>query len=117
MPLPLPNLDSRRWSDLVAEGRALIPRYAPEWTDHNAHDPGVTLLELFAWLAEMDIYRLNQVPPRHRLKFLELVGFVPRPPRAARTMLSFAPLSGATFTAPGGAQFETAAGVRFRTLR
>ena len=117
MPLPLPNLDSRRWSDLVDEGRALVPRYAPDWTDHNAHDPGITLMELFAWLAEMDIYRLNQVPPRHRLKFLELVGFVPRPPLAARTMLSFAPQSGTTFTVPAGAQFESTAGVPFRTLR
>jgi hypothetical protein len=67
MPLPLPNLDTRRWADLVQEGRALVPRYAPEWTDHNAHDPGITLMELLAWLAEMNIYRLNQIPPRHRL--------------------------------------------------
>ena len=117
MPLPLPNLDTRRWSDLVSEGRALVPRYAPEWTDHNAHDPGITLMELFAWLAEMDIYRLNQVPPRHRLKFLELVGFVPRPPRGARTMLAFSPKSGGPLAIPAGAQFEAPDHTAFRTLR
>lgn len=116
MPLPLPNLDTRRWSDLVDEGRALLPRYAPDWTDHNAHDPGITLMELFAWLAEMDIYRLNQIPPRHRLKFLELVGYVPQPPVAARTMLTFSPTSGAAFTVPSDAQFASLAGPVFRTL-
>ena len=68
MPLPLPSLDTRRWSDLVAEGRALIPRYAPTWTDHNVHDPGIMLVELFAWIVEQLIYRANRIPIRHRLK-------------------------------------------------
>jgi predicted phage baseplate assembly protein len=89
MPLPLPNLDSRRWTDLVEEGRALIPRYAPSWTDHNIHDPGITLMELLAWMVEQDIYRVNRVPNRHRLKFLALTGFAPRPPQPAQTTLTF----------------------------
>jgi len=37
--LPLPDLDDRRWTDLVDEGRSLIPIVAPAWTDHNIHDP------------------------------------------------------------------------------
>jgi LysM repeat protein len=89
MPLPLPNLDDRLFTDLVAEARALIPRYAPEWTDHNLHDPGITVMELLAWLLEQDIYRLNRIPERHRRKFLALLGFNPEPPRAAQTVLSF----------------------------
>ena len=52
MPLPLPNLDTRRWADLVDEGVAIVPRYGGSWTDHNAHDPGITLIELFAYLVE-----------------------------------------------------------------
>jgi hypothetical protein len=90
MPLPLPNLDDRRWVDLVEEGRALVPLYAADWTDHNVHDPGITLLELYAWLAEMDIYQLNQIPDRHKWKFLALVGIYPEPPRPARTVVTFA---------------------------
>jgi hypothetical protein len=122
MPLPLPVLDTRRWSDLVDEGRALIPRYAPSWTDHNVHDPGVTLIELLAWLTEQDIYRVNRVPDRHRRKFLALIGFNPRPPRAAQAVLTFEPDAGTQpFDLPAGAEFEaTGAGdkpVRFRTLR
>ena len=73
MPLTLPNLDDRSYADLVAEARALIPALAPDWTDHNPADPGITLIELFAWLTEMLIYRLNQVTDEHRLAFLRLI--------------------------------------------
>lgn len=122
MPLPLPNLDDRRWADLVDEGRALIPRHAPGWTDHNVHDPGITLMELFAWLTEMAVYRLNRVPARHRRKFLALIGFDPRPPCAAQTVLTFDPAAGTSpFPLPAGAEFEATGPdrllVQFRTLR
>lgn len=89
MKIPLPNLDDRRWSDLVDEGRSLIPTYAPEWTDHNVHDPGITVMELLAWIAEMDIYQLNRISDEHKRKFLALVGITPEPPRAAQNVLSF----------------------------
>src|SRR5215813_7063947 len=106
MPLPLPNLDTRRWADLVEEGRSQIPRYARAWTDHNAHDPGITLIELFAWLTEQDIYRVNRVPDRHRRKFLALVGFAPFPPHAAQAVLAFDPdLGTSPFDIPSGAEF------------
>lgn len=105
MPLPLPNLDTRRFSDLMADAYALIPRYAPGWTDYNETDPGITLAELLAWLVEHDIYRANRVPDRHRLKFLELAGVLPAPPQSASTVLSLSAPSdvlirgGTTFTA------------------
>lgn len=106
MPLPLPNLDDRRWIDLVEEGQALIPLYAREtWTDHNAHDPGITLMELFAWIAEMDIYQLNRVPDRHKLKFLALVGIAPYPPRPAHTVLSFTRADGMPLSLPAEVEF------------
>ena len=74
MPLEIPNLDDRRWVDLVEDARALIPRLAPRWTDHNVHDPGITFIELFAWLAEMQIYQLNRVGEKHREGFGRLAG-------------------------------------------
>jgi len=124
MPLPLPNLDDRRWSDLVEEGRALIPRYAPTWTDHNVHDPGITFMELFAWLTEMTVYRLDRVPETHRRRFLALIGYDPLPPRAAQTTLTFTPEPGTAplpFLLPEGAEFEAmdvdGQPARFRTLR
>src|SRR3954454_397692 len=88
MPLPLPDLDTRSWADLVEEARAMIPRYAPRWTDHNVHDPGITLIELLAWLVEQDVYRLNRVPDTHRRKFLALMGESARGPIAATVVAS-----------------------------
>ena len=89
MPLILPSLDNRTFEQLVAEGQAMIPREAPVWTDHNLHDPGITLIELFAWLAEMDLYRLDRTAEASYRAFLRLLGIELRPPRVAQTVLLF----------------------------
>lgn len=73
MPLSLPNLDDRRYADLVEEARSLIPSYAPEWTNHNPSDPGITLVELFAYLTEMLVYRVNRVTDDNKRAFLKLI--------------------------------------------
>jgi predicted phage baseplate assembly protein len=89
MPLEPPQLDDRRFEDIVAEARALIPRYTREWTDQNESDPGITLIQLFGWMTEMLLYRLNRVPERNYLKFLQLLGIQPRPAQSARAELTF----------------------------
>jgi len=89
MVLPAPNLDDRRFQDIVDEAKRLIPRYCPEWTNHNLADPGVALIELFAWMSEMILFRLNQVPDRLYVRFLDLVGIEPFPPSVARVDLTF----------------------------
>lgn len=89
MPLPVPNLDTKRFDELVDEARRLIPRYAPEWTNHNLPDPGITFIELFAWLAEMQIYYLNQIPEKNYLKYLNLLGVKPKPATPAKVDLTF----------------------------
>jgi len=73
MPLQLPNLDDRRYADLVAEARRLIPAYDPEWTNHNPSDPGITLVELFAYLTEMLLYRLDRITSENQIRFLKLL--------------------------------------------
>jgi predicted phage baseplate assembly protein len=88
--VPLPNLDDRRWADLVDEGRSVIPVFAPTWTDHNAHDPGITLMEMLAWITETDIYRVDRIPDSHYRAFLSLVGVRLLPPAAARAVVAFA---------------------------
>ena len=100
MPLPALDLDTRRWTDLVDEARSIVPRTAPGWTDHNSSDPGITLVELLAYLVEQDIYRANRVPERHRRKFLHLAGYDPEPPRASRAIVSLV-RAGATTAVPG----------------
>ncbi len=73
MPLQLPNLDDRRYTDLVTEARRLIPVHDPDWTNHNPSDPGITLLELFAYLTEALLYRLDRVTAENQRKFLKLL--------------------------------------------
>jgi hypothetical protein len=73
LPLNLPNLDDLRWIDLVEEGRALIPAYAPDWTNHNPSDPGITLMELLAYASERLMYQTNRITPQHMIEFLQLI--------------------------------------------
>jgi predicted phage baseplate assembly protein len=89
MVLPAPNLDDRDFQSLVDEAKRLVQRRCPEWTDHNVSDPGVTLIEAFAQMVDQLVYRLNRVPDRHYVKFLELIGVRLFPPTAARGTATF----------------------------
>ena len=72
-----PNLFDRRFSDLMEIGRARLPELAPEWTDHNAHDPGITLMELMAWVAEAQMYSLSRLRRDERRAYAALLGIAP----------------------------------------
>ena len=87
--LPAPNLDDRRFQDLVDDAKRLVLQRCPTWTDHNVSDPGVTLIEAFAQMVDQLIYRLNRVPDRNYIKFLELIGVELRPPAASRGKVTF----------------------------
>jgi predicted phage baseplate assembly protein len=87
--LPKSNLDDRTFKDLVEECILRIPRYCPEWTNHNPGDPGITFIELFAWLTDQMLLRFNQVPRRNYVAFLELLGIRLNPPSPARCQLTF----------------------------
>src|SRR5690242_10296582 len=116
MPLQIPTLDDRRYQQLLDEALARIPVYTPEWTNFNSSDPGVTLIEVFAFLTENLLFRSNQIPERNRRKFLTLLGVGLRAASSARGLVTFTndrgPLETATLT--GG--IEVRAGqVPFRT--
>ncbi|MFI9563917.1 putative baseplate assembly protein [Streptomyces rishiriensis] len=89
MALPSPNLDDRRFQQFVDDAKRYIQQRAPEWTDHNVSDPGVTLVETVAHMADQIVYRLNRVPEKNHLAFLDLVGIRLFPPSAARTDVTF----------------------------
>jgi predicted phage baseplate assembly protein len=103
--LPEIQLDDRRFQDLVSEARTRISRACPEWTEHNVSDPGITLIELFAWMTEMTIYRLNRVPDKLHVALLDLLGIRLDGPSAATTSLRFrlAEPASEAVTIPGGA--------------
>ena len=89
MTLPQIQLDDRRFQDLVSEARMRIARSCPEWTEHNVSDPGITLIELFAWMTDMLTYRVNRLPDKLHVALLELLGVELHGPTAARTSVRF----------------------------
>jgi predicted phage baseplate assembly protein len=89
MSLPSPQLDDRTFQNIVDDVKRQIGSRCPEWTDHNVSDPGVTLIELFAWMTDMTLFRLNQVPEKNYIKFLEMIGVTLEPPAPAQTDLRF----------------------------
>lgn len=98
MPIPLPNLDDRDFAELTAEAATLIPGLDPLWTNYNPSDPGITLVELLAWLTEMLIFQVNAIPPASTEKFLTL-------------------LNGRDWVWPPGASLDTVVGQTIRRLR
>jgi len=90
MPITIPTLDERKYQDLLDEALARIPVHNPEWTNFNKSDPGVTLVEVFAFLTENLLYRANQIPERNRRKFLSLLRVPFRAASAARGLVTFA---------------------------
>ena len=92
--IPVPNLDDRTHKEIVEEALRLIPQYCPEWTNFNPSDPGVTLIELFAWMTEMIIYRLNKVTDKNFVAFLNLMGVRLQPPQPAHALLQFKLVAG-----------------------
>ncbi|SES32256.1 putative baseplate assembly protein [Streptomyces qinglanensis] len=112
MALPSPNLDDRRFQQLVDEAKRYVQQRSPEWTDHNVSDPGVTLIETFAYLVDQLLYRLNRVPEKNYAAFLDLLGMRLFPPTAATAEVDFwlsAPQP-ETVLLPAGTEVATARG-------
>lgn len=89
MPLTEPKIDDRSFEQILNDLRLRIPRYTKEWTNFNDSDPGMTLLQLFAYLSELLQYRMNQVPRKNYIKFLKLLGEELEPPSPAIAHLTF----------------------------
>lgn len=105
MPLQAPILDSRTFEDIFNEARRRIPRYTREWTDFNESDPGITLVQLFAWLSEMMLVEMNRVPDLNFIKFLQLLNLELRPAQPAEAHVTFFPKPGSLFDpVPAGTQ-------------
>ncbi|HET6438807.1 MAG TPA: baseplate J/gp47 family protein [Anaeromyxobacter sp.] len=116
MPITPPALDDRNYQQLLDATLARVPVHNPEWTNFNHADPGVTILELFAFLTESLLYRTNQIPDRNRLKFLSLLGVGLQPASPAQGLVAFSNPAGPARTITLDAGIEVRAGeVPFRT--
>src|SRR5260370_22802708 len=107
--LVAPNLDDRRFQDLVDDAKRLVQQRCPDWTDHNVSDPGVTLIEAVAAMGDQLLYRLNRVPERNYLRFLDLLGLRPFPATAAPAHVTFWPSAPRPETRTGAAGTAVAA--------
>lgn len=87
MPIPYFKLHDRTAEQLASELVSLIPGHTPEWRNPRPGDPGRTLIDLFAWLGDKLLYRVNLLPERQRLMFLRLLNMPLKPARAARGLL------------------------------
>jgi len=107
--LPKSDLDDRSFKDLVDECILRIPRYCPEWTNYNPGDPGITLVELFAWLTDQMMMRFNQVPRRNFVVFLEMLGVRLQGAAPAQTELTFYLSTSLphTYSIPSGTEVAT----------
>ena len=118
MPLTVPNLDDRRYQDLLDEALSRIPVFTPEWTNFNKSDPGVTLIEVFAFLTESLLYRCNRVPEKNRAKFLQLLKLPLQPATAAQGLVTISNDKGPLQTVTLSDDVEVRSGqVPFRTTR
>ncbi|MDQ1613413.1 MAG: hypothetical protein QOG00_3344 [Pyrinomonadaceae bacterium] len=118
MPLQIPNLDDRRYQELLDEALARVPVHNPEWTNFNKSDPGVTLIEIFAFLTENLLYRSNQIPERNRRKFLSLLGVPLQSASSAVGLVQFTNERGPAQTITLNDGLEVRAGqVPFRTVQ
>ena len=94
MTIPIPVLDDRSFDQLVAEAKARIPVHTPEWTNLNDSDPGITIVELFAFLTENLLYRSNRIPESNRIKFLTMLGISLQPASPGNGLVTFSNDSG-----------------------
>src|SRR5207302_5390410 len=89
MPLQLPVLDDRTFEQLLEEAKRRIPVHTPEWTNFGMEsDPGLTIVQLFAFLTDNLLYRANRIPERNQLKFLQLLGVSLRPAAPADGLIT-----------------------------
>ena len=114
MTLPRPDLDNRTFAQLVSESVGQINRLAASWTDYNASDPGITLIELIAWLSEQNLYRANRITPEMSRAFLRLVGVSQLPAGIAQTVILLRNAGAAAVALPERTQVSDPLGVAKR---
>ncbi len=118
MPLTVPSLDNRRYPELRDEALARISVYTPEWTNYQRSDPGVTIIEVMAFMVEDLLYRANQMPDRMRRKFLTLLDIPLQEAVSARGLVTIDNERGPLETFTLNAGIEVSAGqIPFRTAQ
>lgn len=109
--LPEINLDDQSYGDILKAAIGRIPWLYPEWTDFNAHDPGITILELLAWYKETQQYHLNFMQEETYRALIKLLGLKINGESCAECLVRLPFEEGARY--PDGTRFESPDGASF----
>ncbi len=112
--LPEISLDTNSFEEIVKKARSQISEICPQWTDYNYHDPGITILEMFAFLKEAQQFYIDQISDEVRKKLLQLMGISLIKRHSSTTNVRIFTRSPLTF--PAGAKFYIN-GLCFETTR
>ena len=113
--LPVINLDDENYEDIFDKAKNMIAGIYPEWTDYNEHDPGITFLQLFSWMKEMQQFHLNQIGEEHLKMYLKLLGMEQMKKKAAHTLVEFSQIK-ESFLLPKGTRL-LAENIPFETVK
>lgn len=89
MKTELPKIETRKRSEINKLLKEFIPHYTPEWAVSDENDPGVALLEIFSYMTESIVHRLNQAPQKNFIAFLDMLGINRLPSQPSRAPLTF----------------------------
>ncbi|TDF97130.1 baseplate J/gp47 family protein [Paenibacillus piri] len=85
-----PKIDSNGIQDLIARMKEMAPYYTPEWRfSPEDPDPGTALFLLFAEMFQENVKRLNRVPMKNFIAFMNLLDVILLPARPASAFLTF----------------------------
>lgn len=86
------SLDDESFQEIMEDAKNMVASIYPEWTDYNYHDPGITMLELLAWIKEGQQFFLDQIGDAHLLQYLKLLGCRPKHSIPASVDVELAPV-------------------------
>ena len=111
MQITAPKIDERTFEDIVNKAKSIAPFYTPEWNASAEKEAGSALLKLFAYMLEMVITRINKVPDKNFMDFLNMLGMKLLPARSARVPVTFQLAEGTTenVLVPAGTQVSAPA--------
>lgn len=108
MPAKSPTLDNRALNDILDQLQGLARDNVPEWHPPEEGDAGTMLQRIFARLLEIALERLNKVPEKNLLAFLDVMGVSLLPPSTAKVPLNFSLTPGnPAMSVPMGTQAST----------
>ena len=76
--IPIEELENESFQKILERAKNRINQIYPAWTNYNLSDSGMVLLELFAYMIEMQQFHIGQTGEAHMLSFLHLLGMCKR---------------------------------------